>query len=132
MSERIDDGITLERARLEDLLEELRSRRVDPMLLSRNLGIPIFVRTKKVLAYPLGSRSSMRFMALTILGLLSLGFLILISYLAVAQRDVPDLISGLAGSCIGAIAGILTGDHGTPEISAATEMRASADETHDE
>jgi hypothetical protein len=60
--------------------------------------------------YPkLPQRRDIRLFALVLLSGLTLILIVFIGILAVENKPIPDLLSGLAGSGIGGIAGILSG-----------------------
>ena len=61
---------------------------------------------------------NLRFYALLALTVITLVLIVVISVLAIQDTPIPDLLSGLAGSGIGAIAGILSG--GLPTTGNAT------------
>lgn len=57
-----------------------------------------------------GHRSNERLIALMVLAVLGAVLVGVIGFMAITTpREPPSLLSGLAGTCLGAIAGILTG-----------------------
>lgn len=93
-----------------DLLAEIRRRDINPRVIERALDLSISAGKRADF-----SASRLRFYALIILGVLATGLIVVISVLAVYEIAIPDLLSGLAGSCIGAVAGILAGSGGSGE-----------------
>jgi hypothetical protein len=92
----------LRQASTEDLFGELRRRRpaVDDLELRRELGLDSNHRD---------AAASLRMSALIALTVISLVLIAFIVWLTMDGTDIPDLISGLTGSAIGAIVGILSG-----------------------
>ncbi len=64
--------------------------------------------------HPTDHNAVLRRQALMVLAGLTLVVVIVIGWLAIDGKDIPDLLSGLAGSGIGAIAGILSGGGSSP------------------
>ena len=104
-----EPGHNLRSADNEALFAEVRSRQIDPGVLREQLQVS---QTKIDAADP---SVRLRLSALMILGALSLVLIGVISFLATNDMPIPDLLSGLAGSCVGAIAGILASSGGTSE-----------------
>lgn len=99
-----DDQINLRGFDSEILLEEIRKRRLDSKFVVGGLGL-----APKYAARAESRNVDLRHTALLILAALAVIILIVISVLAIQGLNIPDLLSGLAGSCIGAVAGILSG-----------------------
>ena len=89
----------------DDLFGELRRRRpeIDDLQLRRELGLDR--RYGDAAAPP-------RMLALISLTVISPVLIAFIVWLAMDGTEIPDLISGLTGSAIGAIVGILSGGAG--------------------
>ncbi|MBB2936448.1 hypothetical protein FHX82_003512 [Amycolatopsis bartoniae] len=101
----------LRQAELNQLLMEVRRRQVDPDVLVTELdllGDELFSRRVS----PAERRRSL---ALVILGILTGILLVGVLALALLSQPIPDLLSGLAGSGLGAIAGILTSSPATAD-----------------
>jgi len=95
----------LRQASTDELFGELRRRRpeIDDLVLRQQLGLDRHDRD--VVA-------SLRMLALIALMVISLVLIAFIIWLTMDETEIPNLISGLAGSAIGAIVGILSGGAG--------------------
>jgi hypothetical protein len=95
----------LRQASTENLFGELRRRRpaIDDLELRRELGLDSRHRD---------AAASLRTLALIALTVISLVLVAFIVWLTMDGTEIPDLISGLTGSAIGAIVGILSGGAG--------------------
>lgn len=91
----------------DDLFGEMRRRMpaIPDDVIDRQLGLER--RTGR------DEGEALRRIALLFLAGITFVLVVFIGGLAVAARDIPDLLSGLAGSGIGAIAGILSNPGGT-------------------
>ena len=89
----------------DELLGELRRRRpqIDDLQLRRELGLDTPSRD---------AAASLRTLALIALTVISLVLIAFIVWLTMDGTEIPDLISGLTGSAIGAIVGILSAGAG--------------------
>jgi uncharacterized membrane protein YbhN (UPF0104 family) len=89
----------------DELFGELRRRKpeIDDLVLRQQLGLDKDHRD---------AAASLRTLALIVLTVISLVLIAFIVWLTMDGTDIPDLISGLAGSAIGAIVGILSGGPG--------------------
>jgi hypothetical protein len=86
----------------EEILGEIRRRRLPERDIRRALDIREINH----------ARRDLRFYALLLLGALTLLLIGLIGWLVIDGTDIPPLLSGLAGSGLGGIAGILSGGTG--------------------
>ncbi len=95
----------LRQASTDELFGELRRRKptIDDLELRQQLGLD---RRHGDAA------ASLRMLALIALTLISLILITFIVWLTMDGTEIPDLISGLTGSAIGAIVGILSGGAG--------------------
>ncbi len=95
----------LRQASTDELFGELRRRRpqIDDLQLRRELGLDTPSRD---------AAASLRTLALIALTVISLVLIAFIVWLTMDGTEIPDLISGLTGSAIGAIVGILSGGAG--------------------
>ena len=95
----------LRQASTDELFGELRRRRpqIDDLQLRRELGLDRRYRD---------ATASLRTLALIALTVISLVLIAFIVWLTMDGTEIPDLISGLTGSAIGAIVGILSGGEG--------------------
>ncbi len=95
----------LRRASTDELFGELRRRRpeIDDLVLRQQLGLDRHHRD---------AAASLRTLALIALMVISLVLIAFIVWLTMDGTEIPDLISGLTGSAIGAIVGILSGGAG--------------------
>jgi hypothetical protein len=73
---------------------------MDELVLRQQLGLDRYRRD---------AAASLRMLALVALMVISLVLIAIIAWLTVDGTEIPDLVSGLTGSAIGAIAGILSG-----------------------
>jgi hypothetical protein len=94
-------------ASLDDLFGELRRRKIAKHTMRDELDI-----TDNSSESHRGSATQLRRTALFVLAILTFVVLMTIGWLAIYEKEIPDLLSGLAGSGIGAIAGILAGGDG--------------------
>jgi hypothetical protein len=96
----------LQQASDDDLFGEIRRRNLSPLviLLELNLPLPLPQRPRRPV--------NLRYSALLSLGLITVLLVGIVGYIAIQNKPIPDLLSGLAGSGIGAIAGILSGGPG--------------------
>ena len=86
----------------DDLFGELRRRRPSDITIREQLGIEIH-------AYgPMDYSDRLRMYALFALATMTTLLICLVGFLAYDGSDIPDLVSGLTGSGIGAIAGLLS------------------------
>jgi hypothetical protein len=85
---------------INEIYGELRRRNVGTYEVRQQLGMP------QRLTDP---STQLKLIALGILGVAAAGLIAVIAVISVNGKTVPDVISGLAGSAIGAIAGILAG-----------------------
>jgi hypothetical protein len=104
--------VNLRKVPVDEIFGELRRRRLSEGQVFSELD----VRPEQ--------RRDLRQSALLLLGVLTFLLIILIGYLAIDDQEIPDLISGLAGSGIGAIAGILSGGTGANEPRPRAEERS--------
>jgi hypothetical protein len=86
----------------DELFGELRRRRPQ-------FSDEVAIRQLRIHREPTKSPADLRVSALWLLAALTGVLLVVIAVLAIQGKDIPDLLSGLAGSGIGAIAGILSG-----------------------
>jgi hypothetical protein len=95
----------LRQAPTDELLGELRRRKpgIDDLVLGQQLGLDRYRRD---------AAASLRTLALIALTVISLALIAIIAWLTIDGTPIPDLVAGLAGSGIGAIAGILSGGAG--------------------
>ncbi len=95
----------LRQASTDELFGELRRRRpeIDDLVLRQQLGLDKHHRD---------AAASLRTLALIALMVISLVLIAFIVWLTMDGTEIPDLISGLTGSAIGAIVGILSGGAG--------------------
>jgi hypothetical protein len=95
----------LRQASTDELFGELRRRRpeIDDLVLRQQLGLDKHHRD---------AAASLRTLALIALTVISLVLIAFIVWLTLDGTPIPDLISGLTGSAIGAIVGILSGGAG--------------------
>jgi uncharacterized membrane protein YbhN (UPF0104 family) len=95
----------LRQASTGELLGELRRRKpgIDDLVLGQQLGLDRYRRD---------AAASLRTLALVALTVISLALIAIIAWLTIDGTPIPDLVAGLAGSGIGAIAGILSGGPG--------------------
>ena len=95
----------LRQASTDELFGELRRRRpeIDDLVLRQQLGLDRHHRD---------AAASLRTLALIALTVISLVLIAFIVWLTMDGTEIPDLISGLTGSAIGAIVGILSGGAG--------------------
>jgi hypothetical protein len=98
----------LRQASTDELFGELRRRRpeIDDLQLRRELGLDRRYGD---------AAASLRMLALISLTVISLVLIAFIVWLTMDGTEIPDLISGLTGSAIGAIVGILSGGAGAAE-----------------
>jgi hypothetical protein len=94
----------------EDLYGEIRRRRLPAFELREALNL--FEPPRPIPPDPAERQFRLRNQALMILAGLTCVLLLIIGFLAVTSKLIPDLISGLAGTGLGAIAGILAGGGG--------------------
>jgi hypothetical protein len=96
----------LRQASTDELFGELRRRRpeIDDLVLRQQLGLDRHHRD---------AAASLRTLALIALTVISLVLIAFIVWLTMDGTEVPDLVSGLTGSAIGAIVGILSGGAGS-------------------
>jgi hypothetical protein len=89
----------------DELFGELRRRRpeIDDLELRRQLGLDRHDRD---------AAASLRMLALIALMVISLVLIAFIVWLTMDGTEIPNFISALTGSAIGAIAGILSGGAG--------------------
>jgi len=85
----------------DEIFGELRRRNINSYQVRQQLGI------RQTLMDDPNNR--LKFIALVILGAIAAGLILVIAILSVEDKMVSSVISGLAGSAIGAIAGILVG-----------------------
>jgi len=95
----------LRQASTDELFGELRRRKpeIDDLVLRQQLGLDKDHRD---------AAASLRTLALIVLTVISIVLIAFIVWLTMDGTEIPDLISGLAGSAIGAIVGILSGGPG--------------------
>ena len=95
----------LRQASTDELFGELRRRRheIDDLVLRQQLGLDRHHRD---------AAASLRMLALSAFTLISLVLIAFIVWLTMDGTEIPELVSGLTGSAIGAIAGILSGGPG--------------------
>ncbi|GAA4666862.1 MULTISPECIES: hypothetical protein [Amycolatopsis] len=89
---------------LNQLLMEVRRRQVDPHVLVTELDL----LGDDLFSHRISPAERRRSLALVLLGILTGILLVGVLVLALLSQPIPDLLSGLAGSGLGAIAGILT------------------------
>ena len=95
----------LRQASTDELFGELRRRKpeIDDLVLRQQLGLDRHHRD---------AAATLRTSALIALTVISLVLIAFIVWLTMDGTEIPDLVSGLTGSAIGAIVGILSGGAG--------------------
>jgi hypothetical protein len=99
------DEVDLKDVDINDIYGEIRRRGVDNHSAIEALGIrKIRGRSNRVT-----EEVSLRRLALIILGILTAVLLLYIGAMTVTSKEIPDIVSVLAGTGFGAIAGIVSG-----------------------
>jgi hypothetical protein len=115
----------------DDLFGEIRRRDIDDLTLisELKLGDELTRQANEVSRYQRSymsrlSGASLKRSALQALAALTFVLILIIGGLALTGKEIPDLLSALAGSGIGAIAGILSGGTGAGGTGQSTESQA--------
>ena len=87
-----------------EIYGELRRRNVNAYEVREELGLH-----DEPLRQPSDPSTRLKFIALGILGIIAVGLIVVIALLSIENKMVSSVITGLAGSAIGAVAGILAG-----------------------
>lgn len=100
-----DPAVDLRQVDLDELFGELRRRNVADYEIRAALNLS----SLSLEAIRPMQQRDIRQIALLVLSVISIILVVIIGMLALTDKTIPDLLSGLAGSGIGAIAGILSG-----------------------